>query len=47
MAVWELFTSAVYAIGILTAMVVLLAWILGLALILYGVRHFDEWEEKW
>jgi len=46
-AAWDIFIFAVYMIGILAALASLFTLITGILVICYGIRHFDEWEEKW
>ncbi len=47
MAAVSIFTKILCVAGIIAALAVLLAAIIGMAVICYGVRYFDEWEEKW
>lgn len=47
MAAGDVLTGVIGAIGITAAVIVLLIVITGFLLLVYGIRHFDEWDEKW
>lgn len=47
MAVQCGFAKVMCAIGITAAVVVLLIVVTGFFVIMYGINHFDEWDEKW
>lgn len=47
MAAGDALTGVIGAIGITAAVIVLLIAITGFLLLAYGIRHFDEWDEKW
>lgn len=47
MAADSLFFRIICVVGIAAAMAALLIMIIGITVIFYGIRHFDEWEEKW
>lgn len=47
MAAGSMFEKIICVVGIAAALAVPLAVFVGTALILYGISHFDEWEEKW
>ncbi len=47
MAAGSIFEKIICIIGIAAALAVLLITLTGAAVICYGIRHFDEWEEKW
>lgn len=47
MAAGSIFFKIICVIGTAAALAVLLLILTGAAVIFYGIRHFDEWEEKW
>ena len=47
MAAGSLFFRIICLAGTAAAVAALLILITGIAVIFYGIRHFDEWEEKW
>lgn len=47
MAAGSIFLKIICVVGIAAAVAVLLIMLVGMAVICYGIRHFDEWEEKW
>ncbi len=47
MAAGSMFEKIICVVGIAAALAVLVAAFVGTAVILYGINHFDEWEEKW
>lgn len=47
MAAGSIFLKIICVVGIAAALAVLLIMAIGMAVICYGIRHFDEWEEKW
>lgn len=47
MAAGSIFEKIICIIWIAAAVAVLLTAVVGAAVICYGIRHFDEWEEKW
>ena len=47
MAAGSLFLRIICVVGTAAAVAALLIMIIGIAVIFYGIRHFDEWEEKW
>ena len=47
MAAGGILTKLLCVTGIAAALAVLLIIAIGMVVICYGIRHFDEWEEKW
>ena len=47
MAAGSIFLKVICVVGIAAALAFLLITFTGAAVICYGIRHFDEWEEKW
>lgn len=47
MAAGSIFLKIICVVGIAAAVAALLMMLGGAAVICYGIRHFDEWEEKW
>ena len=47
MAAGNIFFRIICVVGITAVLAVLLIMLAGAAVICYGIRHFDEWEEKW
>lgn len=47
MAAGGIFAKILCVTGIAAALAVLLIIVVVTAVIFYGIRHFDEWGEKW
>lgn len=47
MAAGSIFLKIICVVGIAAALAVLLLMLGGAAVICYGIRHFEEWEERW
>lgn len=47
MAAGSIFLKIICVVGIAAAVAVLIIMLVGAAVICYGIRHFEEWEEKW
>lgn len=47
MTAGSILLKIICVVGIAAVLAILLLILAGAALICYGIRNFDEWEEKW